>query len=279
MEVWQQPLSDTAELGDNASREVLWIVTGTESEIDALAAISATAPTVWNDYYFRQAIKIERIGIEEWEGRVTYGPKESDNKENSQDSDDPNDGSWKLSFETTGGTQHVSNSIQTLTTGNNIALLPDGAPDFKGAINVSDSGVGGVDIHVPVFQWSETRQLPRAVALSFDYLRVLYTLTGRVNDATFRGFDALEVLFLGAKGDVSAKDPRYVEVTYNFAASKNVEGVTVGACDPVNKYGWNYLWVYYLDTEDASHKIKQPAAVYVEHVYYSDDFSQLLIGT
>ena len=45
--------------------------------------------------------------------------------------------------------------------------------------------------------------------------------------------------------------------------------------------GWDYMWVRYADAEDAVAKaiVKVPIAVYVEQVYYADDFSDLGIGT
>jgi hypothetical protein len=81
------------------------------------------------------------------------------------------------------------------------AGCPNGPPDFKGAIGVSDSGVAGCDIHTPVFQWHETRSIPRKIACSFSYLRALYKLVGRTNDAAFRGFPTGDVLFFGARGE------------------------------------------------------------------------------
>lgn len=58
-------------------------------------------------------------------------------------------------------------------------------------------------------------------------------------------------------------------------------GLAVGEIIGISKKGWEYLWVRYVDAEDAVAKaiVKKPQAVYVESVYEQGDFSDLGIGT
>jgi hypothetical protein len=111
------------------------------------------------------------------------------------------------------------------------------------------------------------------------YKAALFALTGSVNNAAFRGFAAGEVLFLGASGSQRGQDDW--EITFRFAASPNVTGLTVGSITNIDKRGWDYLWVRYADMEDTTAKalVKRPVAVYVEQVYPFADLSGLGIGT
>jgi hypothetical protein len=149
--------------------------------------------------------------------------------------------------------------------------------DFKGAIGVSANGVEGVDIRSPVYEFSETHWLSVAT-VDTAYKQGLFELTGTVNDDLFKGFAAGEVLFLGASG--SRRSGEKWEVSFRFAASFNRIGITVGDITGVAKEGWEYMWVYYEEQEDASaHRlVKVPRCVFIEQVYYDGDFSNLDIG-
>jgi len=201
-----------------------------------------------------------------WDGFVTYERFNWTPPETEQST---------FSFDTGGGTQHITQSIST------IAKYPvDTAPDCKGAIGVGQSGdslvVEGVDIVVPVYNWSETHYLANATVTA-AYKQTLFGLTGKVNDDTFKGFAAGEVLFLGASG--SQRGAEDWEVSFRFAASKNKTGLTIGAITNIAKAGWEYLWVRYKNSTDKDMPVQIPAAVYIEQVYEPADFSGLGIGT
>ncbi|NLE57630.1 MAG: hypothetical protein GX616_04670, partial [Planctomycetes bacterium] len=186
------------------------------------------------------------------------------------------DGEHKFSFDTTGGRQKITQSLQTIN-----KYAPEGktAADHKGAIGVTDSGVEGCEIVVPKFAWTETWQLPIA-DYGWDYSDEVAELTGTVNNATFRGKAAGTVLFHGARGAASTKDPSLIEITYVFEYSKSVTNQTIGDITGVAKAGWQYLWVHYVQVHDetADAIAKRPDAVYVERVYEASDFGDLGIG-
>jgi hypothetical protein len=137
--------------------------------------------------------------------------------------------------------------------------------------------VEGVDITVPVYHFSETHYFDDAVVTG-AYKATLFLLTGTVNNAGFKGFSAGEVLFLGASGSKRGKEPW--EVSFKFAASPNVTGLSVGDITGIAKKGWEYLWVRYNDQEDTVAKVlvKRPVAAYVEQVYGYGNFAGLGIG-
>jgi hypothetical protein len=141
---------------------------------------------------------------------------------------------------------------------------------------VTTDSVEGADVTIPVYNFTETHMFFDAV-VDQAYKLTLFNLTGRTNNAAFKGFAAGEVLFLGASG--SKRGSNLWEITFRFAASPNVSGLTVGSITGIAKSGWDYLWVRYADAEDQKVLVKQPIAVYVERVYESGNFAGLGIGT
>jgi len=260
--------------GANLSVTFSYQVRGTASDVDAKNAMLGEAPSSYQ-YLTRQASQIEPVVMDAnnpdgciWNGTVRYA-------RSSQDSEPPATGDSAFSFDTGGGSQHVTQSIATV---NKYAPAGKTAPDFKGAVGVTHDSVEGVDITVPVYNFSETHYLADA-AVTGSYKSTLRSLTGRVNNASFKGFAAGEVLFLGASG--SKRGEEDWEISFRFAASENRSGLTVGDISGIDKKGWEYMWVRYADAEDATAKaiVKKPVAVYIEKVYEEGDFAGLGIGT
>ena len=131
---------------------------------------------------------------------------------------------------------------------------------------------------MPVYHFSETHYLPDS-QVTLGYRATLFGLTGKVNDADFKGLSAGECLFLGAAGSQRGFGEDW-EITFRFAASPNTSSLTVGPITGIAKKGWEYLWVRYADAEVPAAKaiVKQPVAAYVEKVYEDGDFSGLGIG-
>jgi hypothetical protein len=191
--------------------------------------------------------------------------------------DGAEDGSQPLkrarSFDTTGGTQHITQAYGETKFGTN-------APDQQKAIGVDSNGVNGVDIVVPQLQWQESYDVPNAFVTD-AYIRGVSGVTGTTNNASFRGFEAGEVLFVGCSGSQEWDDEKGRgpwSLSFRFVASKNVTGETIGDISGVNKKGHEYVWVRYEESESSSVLIKKPKAVYVNKVYRDGNFSALGIG-
>jgi len=245
--------------GDSPSIDLLLIIRGSDDDVAVKVAALNNTPLVY-DGLVRQSAHVKQIGPALWEGSVRYGKRQKE----------PETGESSYQFETSGGTQHITQSLGTTR------YAPEGqtAPDFKGAIGATADSVEGVDITVPQYSFSETHYLPTEVVTG-GFKAALFALTGRVNASAFRGFQPGEVLFLGASGAKRGEEDW--EITFRFAASPNVTGLTVGDITGIAKSGWQYMWVRYEDTEDenAHRLVKRPVSVYVETVYYSGDFSLL----
>lgn len=245
---------------ESPSTDLLYVVEGTDDDVVVRSLVESTIPALYLGLIF-QSYHISTLGAGVWEISVRYGKKEPK---------EPGESSF--SFDTGGGTQHITQSLETV--GSHVDSGT--APDFKGAIGVTADSVEGADITVPVYNFTETHYIDDALVTG-AYKAALFSLTGRVNDGGFKGFAEGEVLFLGASGSKRGSDDW--EISFRFAASPNVTGLSIGDITGIDKKGWEYLWVRYADVEDEHVLVKQPLAVYVERVYESGDFSALGIGT
>jgi len=71
---------------------------------------------------------------------------------------DPKESTY--TFDTGGGTQHITQSFKTK---GSYPAPGFAAPDFRGAIGVTHEDVEGVDITVPVYNFSETHYIDDAL--------------------------------------------------------------------------------------------------------------------
>ena len=257
--------------GDRPAVTLHYLLAGVADDLTAKALLTSSTASSY-DGLERESIQFEPVWVDTaandglWDCRVRYvAPEEKE----------PEVGESSFSFDTGGGTQHVTQSLQTIQ-----KYAPPGktAPDFKGALGVTHDNVEGVDITVPVYNFSETHYLADA-AVTPAYRGTLFNLTGKTNNAAFKGLATGECLFLGASGSKRGADDW--EITFRFAASPNRTGITVGDIAGISKKGWEYMWVRYEDAEDAAAKaiVKKPAAVYIEKVYEEGSFAGLGIGT
>jgi hypothetical protein len=194
------------------------------------------------------------------------------------------------SFDTSGGTRHVTNALD-MNNGDvgERKYGPGGLDDaasFKGAINVDDNGVNGVDIVVPALSWTESYDVPSGYVTN-DYIKNIASLTGSVNKAAFRSFQPGEVLFVGASGTHEWDEQRGYgpwSLSFKFVANPNV-GQTlpkakIGDIANVEAYGHEVVWVRYATDADAAKNqlVRLPVAVYCNRVYPDGDFSKIGIG-
>lgn len=256
--------------GNGSNEELRYLVEGTADETAAAAALATEAGTSLNGLT-RLSYKVDPLRIDAddddfciWLGTVQFGLPQYQRAEV---------GDEMYEFDTTGGTQHITQSKAT-------TRYPTGtAPNFNSAIGVTENGVEGVDIVVPAYAWSE-RLILEDEFVDATYKRTLSRLTGKVNNGPFRGFPKGEVLFLGARGSQRGVDGDW-EVAFSFAQQRNVTGQRIGTITDIAKEGWDYLWVRYKpgDGGDGQTLVRTPSAVYVEQVYEYADFADLGIGT
>lgn len=213
---------------------------------------------------WRQDLRVDPAGVNLWDVEVTYGTLAGKQ---------PEAGDVRWTFDTTGGTMHITNALE------HIADYPSTAPNHGGAIGVSDSGIEGCEIGTAARKWTETWMM-NALSVGFSYGDTLEALTFTTNSETFRGKPAGHVLFLGASGGGSTKDPRYFEMTFNFATGRAISSATICGISGVSKLPWEWLWYEYeKQTGENSKKIQKLIAIHRERVFDPGNFSLLGIGT
>lgn len=186
-----------------------------------------------------------------------------------------------MSFDTSGQTVHKTYDIFLLDSGvnqnGNFVQNPDIGNDGM-PIGFNGEDIEGVDIIIPTFRITEVHPIPDSVMTS-SYRRKLMELTGTVNNAPFRDYEAGEVLFLGVSGSKNGTEKWLM--TFNFEVSLNKRDFMVGGWNIVLKRGWEYLDVRYKKqlSDDQTRIIVTPLQVDVHKVYETKDFSELGINT
>lgn len=257
---------------DKATLERAYTIMGESNEETALTLLITTAPAVQTVNGIVLAKKVYRL---ELDGTIFRCVVEY-SRLGASDPSGPDplpEGTSTFQFETGGGTTHITHSLDTKQSERRNSAT---AIDFKNAIGFNGNTVAGVDVVTPVFTFSETHALSEA-DVTGPYKSALFRATGKVNNGSFKGFAAGEVLFLGATGQKRGDGPW--EVTYRFAASENATAIGVGDITGVNKKGWEYLWTYFEDSESENVLVAQPEQVNVEEVYESHNFANIGIGT
>ncbi len=83
-----------------------------------------------------------------------------------------------VSFNTTGASTHLNQSLFTRGTYAAPGKIP---PNYRGAIGVSDSGVAGVDVTVPAFEFSVRKKFE---FVSTEYLLAMVAMTRQLVPST-----------------------------------------------------------------------------------------------
>lgn len=257
-------------LGGNAVRELVYNIFDAADEDEAATILGANAPSTYLGLSL-DSLNADPIGPTTWKGYARYIRLSSNNEQ---------------SFSTKGRTKRVTQSIVTVG-----AYAPPGmeAPDFYGAIGVSDDKVEGVEVPDKSFSFSETHYFdPEEVTDAFK--RTLADLTGTMCDASFRSWALGEVLLLGVEG-TQRGDEKWA-IKFDFDVQPNQYDIEIGGAYSdgyihgdgsiigISKLGWDYVWVRYAEFEDsfAYSLVKRPVAAYVERVVEFGDFSLLGIG-
>jgi hypothetical protein len=244
--------------GDHST--LMYMASGYATRPTAKAAILAIAPATNQGLYF-QRISIEQTAVATWVGRCEYGVREPLAV-----------GEYTFSWDTTGGTVHLTTPIDCTS----YAVAGYTAPtDLEKVILADrDRRVQGVDVPTPSLKLTISYRLPGAT-ITLAYIKALAGCVGKTNDKAYGGFEAGELLFLGATGrSGSATDPI---VDFHFLASVNVTGMTLGDITGIDKTGHQYIWPWFGEDEDetADELIVKPKAIYVDTVVEECDFYTL----
>jgi hypothetical protein len=230
-------------------------------------------PGAGNQQLRAESYSVEYLGDDAWHVEIQY------EKIGADDPEQENPYKRSRSFDTSGGTQHITQAYAERAYGTD-------APAMQKAIGVDGDSVAGIDTIVPQLTWTETYDVPDNY-MTDAYIKNLSRLTGCTNNGAFRTFAAGEVLFLGCSGSQewdAQKGNGPWSLSFKFSASQNAGGsseldaLEVGSITGIEKKGHEYLWVRYEDSVDGNVLYKKPKYVYVNRVYREADFADLGLG-
>lgn len=277
-EVFQSQGGKDAFSGKGSNRKLLYHVLGSDDDTTILAAVSLKAPATMASYIGLlnlDSFNKTQIGPGFWAVEANYidPQKQQDKERERQDT-----GSLVASWDTTGGTQHITVALETLASTSYSSSYD--APDFKKAIEVTTSGVNGTDVVVPLLQLEYEYTFPNA-SVTDSYIRKLRDLTGTNNNGTWRGWAEGDLLFLGSSGRQASKGD--ISARFIFAAGKKItlSAADINMVDDLEKGAHDHLWFYYKTFEDttAEEIVQRPVAAYVQRLYEKSAFTELGIGS
>lgn len=243
-------------------------------------AISDYLPRYWASsagYWRRRSMGIKGLGKQCFEVTGEYTtllPTVDSAASGSGDGDDSNYQAvpGSIAWDTTGVTEHITSAREERVIGG------EANDFFEGAINVQGTNVAGMDRVVPAMRYSETWILPAQVAVSDDYVKAVYSLTGTVNKSRFRAFEPGEALFLGGRAQWSGDQP-YATVSFEWQARANDPAFYVKGLPTTPKLGWEYPWVVYQPfVSGANVLVQKPRCLVIDTIYEQKDWSSLGIA-
>lgn len=247
-------------------------------EDDVVIALAAATPLLLGSR-IRRNIKLNRMTLNMWSAEITWETFRP------QDHNVPGY-EEVIRGSTSGQTASITQALDHVASFEELGEVADAAYTHEGALNVSQNNgkteIKPIDIVVPSLEFTIDRSFPPNT-ISDDYISTLYSTTGKVNDSTFRGFQAGELLFTGA--DFVLNDLENETVSFQFVASPNVINYKIGAYKgeggiTISKKGHEYIWTEHKTPQktapDGKKQVKAKLhMVHVEKVYEEADFSLL----
>lgn len=175
------------------------------------------------------------------------------------------------SFDTTGQTAHITQSILTRS---KTKRGGGTARDFKQAIGVTRDKVEGVDVFAPKLEFTISMQVQ---TLSLADVKRFRSATGKVNSASWLGFNTEEVLYLGGSGSYAVGQKWQLSHKFAFAETQTDIAICTGLTIPL-KRGWDYIWFTYAEEANAGGIVSLPLEGYVEQVYPTVNFDSLQLN-
>lgn len=285
----EMPDSPKVKTGQRPSAVRRYSVFGTVNYDEAIAAVGAQTPTLFDPYgngliyIVRDEIDLDPVPGDGqlWYATVTYEMVEP----------------GAFHFEIGGGTQHIRRGIANVS---NHARPSMAAINYRGLIGVkrTDKGleIEGLDVDVGAFSWSETHQVsPTLVTNSYksQMAKLVCGSHGRgtVNHADFKGFVRGEARLLSVSG--SRRGGENWEINFRFMSIPNATNIVIPTYDDLGnavnivipaKEGWHYVWLEDEEKEiDFGGQIKKvmlpvTVAAHVEQIFDYADYGLLGIG-
>jgi len=136
----------------------------------------------------------------------------------------------------------------------------------------------GVSVRRPIGSYVIS-YFPSAERATQAYLNSVKALVGSVNNSTFQGYTAGEVLFISAQG--SGFNDKNFDLQFTFEIRENKINQTIQKLDgstlQFDVDGHDYSWVYYEEIVDGETIKQNPVQVIVEELYPRADLNDLFL--
>ena len=250
---------------------------GSDSAADILRAVYAAADATIEASAIASVELVTLPRADCCDVAVVYEPYNKVKGGAAKSSRKPGDEFW--SFDASGGSSSVKLAISTLQAVGDATLTANvnNMVGWNGKFGES-AECSGVSVVVPSMR-ERCRKTLLYSGVTSSLRQGIGDLQGKVNSASFHGWSAGEVLFLGASiGEpyYNNQDQQVADVVYNFAIRRNESGKTIGGHSLGNVEGWDYAWgVTGFDAASGQYKV---LAAFVSRVYDRASFSGLGIG-
>lgn len=259
----------SGQVNENAQIVRRWFSNQT-SEPLAMAEVAAAAPSSIGSLVIKNVSCTEQVQ-DGYECEVTYGTY--------QQKAPPATGDSSFNFEIATAPARIVVPLQAQTIYPASGLTaPANAEKWLIGQQGDGSPPEGAEVFEPQASFSETHYIAIGT-MTASHQRALLRIVGRINNATFKGWNTGEVLCTGVSG--SKRGAEDWEVGFRFGVRENQTGLSIAGITGVAKNGWQYLWVRRKTEVDDDAKILTDVAEYVviADVFRSADFSTLGIGT
>lgn len=274
---------EIVENADGGRHARKWIVLEEASLNTAANLVRAAAPLTHQsidsgELLIRLSMSHKRLGIDGWEFTVNYGSEDGGGGSAEPGQPPPEPGTWQFSFDTTGG--RATKTHAPLISRHWKSGAGD-APDLKGAINFHGERPEGVEVVIPnlrftITAWYEARDI------TTNFMKELARKTGSVNNDTWLGFAAGEILYHGGQGQgdvptVAGQRVRPIALNHQYEASENQASVSVTGIDAgspgatIAKKGWEYMWI-----RTIKKIVNNVIGCENKHVYVNDPYEKKL---
>jgi len=274
--------------GQNKASEKRYVIRGTASMVDALAALASEAPATHNGRT-RRDWDVDPIFVDTtnpdrciWYGTVYYD--RVTNQSLQLDKDDQ-----VIRSRSGGGTEHIMVPIARRG-----AYAPAGetAPAAHGIRDDGQGHVEGVDIHGWRYEFTVSRVYENATGAGENDAPPetdIVALLNHTNDATFTVVDTIsgrsiscqidECILLGHEQGGQQRADDGFQIDYHFAVRPHQTNIAIPntGITVTEQHGWDFMWPRYAQEEDASANrlYAKALAAYVEQVYHQGTFSGL----
>lgn len=237
------------------------------SEVEALEFAMETVNKKYNDLNF-SGITLDEI-LNETTYVITVSYAQSDmifpTLGFTQDKDDTTS-----NFDCSGTTVHCENALDQKKVKGDTKFDVGKKIGWNGKVG-DEAQYSGCDM----YEAHSTKAIVKVLLieeLSIAYERRIASMVGKVNKGGFEGYQAGEVLFLGASWGGQNRKREKISVSYNFAIKFN-ESITLSET-PISKKGWQLVWEASKPNSEGKINI---LGIWVSDIYEEVDFGALKI--